>query len=272
MRLFFPDAVKGGAELWTTAKFLSFCSPYIKTLLSSKLPAKRSRSDKSAVSAAFVGAPAAEDSYDSDDETDELFFEHHPHHHEAVEQEYKEINITRTAFSTYRAVLAYLRTGYITFAPLASRCGAEATEYSQATPTRRTQVESAAAENPDIPYLVSPKSTYRLAHLLDLTNLQTLCLMKLSQGGLTVNSAPAELFDETCVLFEPWRQVVVEYIAQHWAKVKETTAWKEIEQKLDADEIPGAMPIMLQLFKAREKYRASFRPRLFFLAAANADC
>lgn len=35
---------------------------------------------------------------------------------------FKQVQITETSFSTYRAALVYLRTGSIKFAPLSSRC------------------------------------------------------------------------------------------------------------------------------------------------------
>ncbi|BGP00252.1 hypothetical protein JCM10021v2_003933 [Rhodotorula toruloides] len=261
VRLFFPDAIK----LWTHSEFLSFCSPYMKTLLSSdfaesvSVPAKRPKTQKAVSLEAAV--PSTSDAYyDSDEETDEVFFSKNVHAlSDEVEHEYKEIKVTKTAFSTYRAVLAYLRTGHIAFAPLTSKCGIEVVDDEEETPSRRAQVELAAGEHPNRPYLVSPKSVYRLAHLLDLQNLQASCITILREGGLTETSAPVELFDETCMLHEPWRNVVVDYIARHWAGVKQTAAWKDVEKKLDADEIPGAMPIMMQLFKAREKFNRTSR-------------
>uniref|UniRef100_A0A0K3CFX8 2,4-dienoyl-CoA reductase [(3E)-enoyl-CoA-producing] n=2 Tax=Rhodotorula toruloides TaxID=5286 RepID=A0A0K3CFX8_RHOTO len=232
----------------------------MKTLLSSdfaesvSVPAKRPKTQKAVSLEAAV--PSTSDAYyDSDEETDEVFFSKNVHAlSDEVEHEYKEIKVTKTAFSTYRAVLAYLRTGHIAFAPLTSKCGIEVVDDEEETPSRRAQVELAAGEHPNRPYLVSPKSVYRLAHLLDLQNLQASCITILREGGLTETSAPVELFDETCMLHEPWRNVVVDYIARHWAGVKQTAAWKDVEKKLDADEIPGAMPIMMQLFKAREKF------------------
>ncbi|PRQ76205.1 hypothetical protein AAT19DRAFT_13227 [Rhodotorula toruloides] len=237
----------------------------MKTLLSSdfaesvSVPAKRPKTQKAVSLEAAV--PSTSDAYyDSDEETDEVFFSKNVHAlSDEVEHEYKEIKVTKTAFSTYRAVLAYLRTGHIAFAPLTSKCGIEVVDDEEETPSRRAQVELAAGEHPNRPYLVSPKSVYRLAHLLDLQNLQASCITILREGGLTETSAPVELFDETCMLHEPWRNVVVDYIARHWAGVKQTAAWKDVEKKLDADEIPGAMPIMMQLFKAREKFNRTSR-------------
>ncbi|BGP71116.1 hypothetical protein NBRC10513v2_004481 [Rhodotorula toruloides] len=169
---------------------------------------------------------------DSDDETDGVYFRRNPvkKSEEDVVIEHKKVTITGTAFSTYRAVLAYIRTGYIAFAPLSSTC-----ETRHALP-------------------VSPKSTYRLAHLLELEDLQRLCLSNV-QETLTPDSAAHELFDEVSVLHEAWRRVVIEYVVANWDAVHATKGWKEVEKRIEEEEVPGAAKIMVQLSRAREKAR-----------------
>ncbi|GAA6052140.1 hypothetical protein NBRC10513_002695 [Rhodotorula toruloides] len=209
--LFFP---RHNGRLWTRSDVLAGLSPYFKTLLSSGF------------------ADSVTDFDDSDDETDGVYFRRNPvkKSEEDVVIEHKKVTITGTAFSTYRAVLAYIRTGYIAFAPLSSTC-----ETRHALP-------------------VSPKSTYRLAHLLELEDLQRLCLSNV-QETLTPDSAAHELFDEVSVLHEAWRRVVIEYVVANWDAVHATKGWKEVEKRIEEEEVPGAAKIMVQLSRAREKAR-----------------
>uniref|UniRef100_A0A0K3CB36 FGENESH: predicted gene_3.415 protein n=1 Tax=Rhodotorula toruloides TaxID=5286 RepID=A0A0K3CB36_RHOTO len=156
-------------RLWTRSDVLAGLSPYFKTLLSN--PVKKSEED--------------------------------------VVIEHKKVTITGTAFSTYRAVLAYIRTGYIAFAPLSSTC----------------------------PTAGSSKDTRK------------------ARETLTPDSAAHELFDEVSVLHEAWRRVVIEYVVANWDAVHATKGWKEVEKRIEEEEVPGAAKIMVQLSRAREKAR-----------------
>ncbi|BGP32903.1 hypothetical protein JCM10296v2_004688 [Rhodotorula toruloides] len=173
VRFFFPQHE---ADLWAESRFLSRSSPYFKTLLSSAfveavpVSSKRPRTRRGSATAAAADA-GAQDFDDSDDETDELYFKANPpsqHERDELLHPYKEIKITKTAFTTYRAVLAYLRIGYIAFAPLSSTCSADADAQK---PTRASRIDAAVSSDPSLPYPVSPKSAFRLAHLLELDEL-----------------------------------------------------------------------------------------------------
>ncbi|CDR41764.1 RHTO0S06e05820g1_1 [Rhodotorula toruloides] len=250
--LFFP---RHNGRLWTRSDVLAGLSPYFKTLLSSgfadsiTVPAKRARTESQASS---VVSATEKDFDDSDDETDGVYFRRNPakKSEEDAVIEHKKVTITGTAFSTYRAVLAYIRTGYIAFAPLSSTCPAAGSSKD----TRKARVKLAAAAKPDMPYPVSPKSTFRLAHLLELEDLQRLCLSNV-QETLTPDSAAHELFDEVSVLHEAWRRVVIEYVVANWDAVHATKGWKEVERRVEEEEVPGAAKIMVQLSRAREKAR-----------------
>ncbi|KAK4331203.1 hypothetical protein RTBOTA2_006672 [Rhodotorula toruloides] len=221
----FPNACDGGAELWSETDFLSGFSSYFESLLFSGFcetvthTKKRPRTRKS-TSAATSQAPAdadAKDFDDSDDETDELYFERCRsilHEHEGdCPLEYKQITITKTAFTTYCAVLGYLRTGYIAFAPLSSACKPLSTTSPR---TRKQQLLDIWDRQPSFP--VSPKSAFRLAHLIDLDDLQELCLANLRKQ-LTVEIAPVELVDNASVCFDEWRKVIIDFIFKNWDKV-----------------------------------------------------
>ncbi|BGP01644.1 hypothetical protein RTBOTA2_005565 [Rhodotorula toruloides] len=189
---------------------------------------------------------------DSDDETDELYFAHHPpqqHSLDVLQLAYKEIKVTKTAFTTYRAVLACLRMGYIAFAPLWSTFFYSTSEQAR---SRRSYIEAIVGRAPPThPYPVSPKSAFRLAHLLELEPLQRLCLANL-KTQLTIECAPYELFSEMAVCYNTWRKVVLDFVIDNWDAVTASTEWKETEGEIKRNEIDGAAPIMLELLERRE--------------------
>ncbi|BGP35635.1 hypothetical protein JCM10296v2_007476 [Rhodotorula toruloides] len=254
VRLFFPDAGDGGAELWSHSDFLDSSAYYFGTLLysgfaetvthSKKRP--RTRANASTKTPPLIADDDQKTELDdSNDETDRVFFEECPtrlHEHEGdCPLEYRQITITKTAFTTYRAVLSYLRTGYIVFAPLSSACKPLSTTSKR---TRKQQLLDIWYRQPSFP--VSPKSAFRLAHLIGFGNLQELCLVNLRKQ-LTVEIAPVELVDNASVCFDEWRKVIIDYIFENWDKVEESDGWKKIQGRIRRDEVPGAAPVMLEL-------------------------
>lgn len=263
VRFVFPNT---DGELWARSDFLVRSSPYFKMLLSSdfaesvSVPSKRARSSKAKNLVAMDLDD--EDVQDSDDETDGLYFnKHSPQSNKGDESQhpYKEIRITKTAFSTYRAVLAYLRTGHIAFAPLDSTFSSNPAADSS---TRLSRIEAAVASDLSRPYPVSPKSTFCLAHLLELDQLQKQCLANLAKQ-LTVDGAPRELFDNTSVRHETWRRVIVTFAAKHWKEIKGSSSWLEMEGKISRDELPSSGSIMLELMKARDQLSGMHQQSLF---------
>lgn len=95
---------------------------------------------------------------DSDDETDAVLPA--PARHPARPPAHV-IRVNDAAFTTYRAVLYYILTSTIAFAPLASR-GQDA----------RNSAISTAIQQTTSPPPVSPRSVYRLADKLDLRSLK----------------------------------------------------------------------------------------------------
>ncbi|KAL7342695.1 hypothetical protein BJY59DRAFT_633313, partial [Rhodotorula toruloides] len=248
VRLFFP---KLEIELWSESSILSRSSSYFKTLFASgfdenKMICSGVHSSISSAASPHVDAHAFED---SDSETDELFIKKHPIRQQSggVRLAHKQVNITSTAFTTYRAVLAYLRTGYIAFAPLSSTFPFERSAFA---PSRISEVTAAVSSNPSLPYPASPKSTFRLAHLLELDDLQKLCLANLAKQ-LTVDCAAVELFSETSVCYDDWRKVVLDFVADNCDAVTASSAWAEVTDKVKRDEIRGSGPIMLELFERK---------------------
>lgn len=186
------------------------------------------------------------DCEDSDEETDRIYFEEplaRLHEHDCdCPLEYKQVTITKSAYTTYRAVLTYLRTGFIPFAPLSSACKPLS---STSTRTRKQRLLEVWYWQ-DRPLPVSPKSVFRLAHLLELEELQELCLANLRRQ-LTVEIAPVELVDDASVCFDEWRKVIIDYIFENWDNVEGSEAWKKMQGRIRRDEVPGAAPVMLEL-------------------------
>ncbi|BGP12339.1 hypothetical protein JCM10213v2_000252 [Rhodosporidiobolus nylandii] len=252
VRLFCPHAHKDGAELWVKGDILSRSSPYLKDLLSSGFAEAQPRRSKRARTSGGAETTAAasqdeKDFDDSDDETDDFLFSKKPpslsQSSEADDISFRQITITQTAFSTYHAVLVYLQTGFIHFAPLSSSFPLS----DPAHPTRRDFLSSKHDEDPSLPLPVSPTSAYRLAHLLQLEDLQKRALEAV-RTSLTVKGAATELFSDTSVAYEDLRKVILEFVKENWAKVKESEGWKQHVEKAERDEVPSS--IVMAVFKA----------------------
>lgn len=70
--------------------------------------------------------------------------------------------------------------------------------------------------------------------------------------SLTPEIAPHELFSDISIKHASWRNTVVDFVVKNWVKVCATDAWKVVQEKVDADEIPGAAPIMMRLLLAKD--------------------
>ncbi|BGP40886.1 hypothetical protein JCM10449v2_004851 [Rhodotorula kratochvilovae] len=257
VRLFFPLVGAKGAELWTSSTLLSSSSPYLETLLESDFAESVSKrikgeQDEAAESVALRETTTTTKNYeDSDDESDALTSRTRaPRVHDpksGPDFPFRQINIVDTAYTTYRAVLLYLQTHHIAFAPLSSVC---APLDPSAPMTRLERLSSSADLDPSAPFPVSPKSAYRLAHLLELSDLEERCLHALRRS-LTVASAPHELFDDASVCFPGWRGVVLKFVLRNWDAVTASESWRSLDERIERDEIRGAGPILREVMKAK---------------------
>ncbi|GAA6043229.1 hypothetical protein JCM8097_008471 [Rhodosporidiobolus ruineniae] len=250
VRLFFPNAHSDGAELWAKADVLTKSSSYFKDLLESDFAEAVPRRSKRARTEGVIevsppnGCSEDKDFDDSDDETDEfLFSKRRPtleQSSEADDVSYRQITATQTAYSTYRAILVYLHTGYIHFAPLRSS--------SSSSSSRRAVLESAHADAPSLPLPISPKSAYRLSHLLGLSTLQKRCL-DVFRSQVSVDNAAAELFSDTSIAYDDLRAIVRKFVKENWEEVKASDGWKECLQRIKAGEASTAAPVLAELLE-----------------------
>ena len=188
---------------------------------------------------------------DSDDETDDFLVERDwsgckTAKHESSDPEYQQIDVRETAYSTMSAVLLYLMTGHIEFAPLRSLLETR----SQGAPgARRALLDKHMAKHPTLPPPFSPKLVYRLAHLLQREELQQLALDALSTS-LTDEGAASELFGPLSIAYTDVLQTILDYVVKNWAKVQATESWKEWRGKVAADEVPRGAAILADLLGA----------------------
>ncbi|GAA6040199.1 hypothetical protein JCM8097_004180 [Rhodosporidiobolus ruineniae] len=132
---------------------------------------------------------------------------------------HKTITITEAAYSTYAAVVFYLSTDSITFSRLRSL---------RSAPSRAS---------PSFPAPVSPKSVYRLAHVLELDHLAALALANYA-AQLSPAVATSELFSPLCRLYPAAGKVVLRYIAdrENRGAVMETEEMRERIRRVEEEE------------------------------------
>ncbi|GAA5826163.1 hypothetical protein JCM11251_007189 [Rhodosporidiobolus azoricus] len=152
---------------------------------------------------------------------------------------HKTIRVVDTAHSTYHAVLVWLQSRYIAFAPLTSSFHVSGTPHDDAGAERAVMVAEFSKDRGDLPPLVSPKSVYRLAHLLDLSELSSLALANLA-SQLTPENAAYELYSDVATSYPDIKATVLDYVVGNWNKVKEAKATKEMEEKGLAGELDAA--------------------------------
>ena len=137
-------------------------------------------------------------------------------------------------------------TGHIEFSPLTSPLE---TRSQDVTGTCRTILDNHILKQLPMPPPVSPKSVYRLAHLLQREELQRLALDAISTN-LTIEGAARELFSPVSIAYAEVKKVLLDYIVKTWDEVQASTSWKQTREKAMAGEIEGAAQITFDLLSA----------------------
>lgn len=154
-----------------------------------------------------------------------------------------------TALTTYEAVLAWLGTGHITLAPLLSSCRTLVFGLDQDKTTRTARarmVNELRAKDPLLPPPASPKSVYRLAHLLSLTELSTLALANFI-AQLTPDGVAWELFSDVAGVYPELRSAALKYAVQDWSVVKTSRGWTEAAEKAKAGTLEHPVGMLMEL-------------------------
>ncbi|CAK9783435.1 hypothetical protein CC85DRAFT_282171 [Cutaneotrichosporon oleaginosum] len=147
------------------------------------------------------------------------------------------------AWSTWWAVLYWLYTDVVYFAPLTSSFGnpkqlEEATSFTELLkPISRREwmqrwlnerrLTHEWGEGPVGPRPVSAKAVYRLADKLDLPALKLRAFQHII-SQLTPYNIPTEVFSRFSTLFDEVRQVELAFFLKHWAEIKKSDAMKNI--------------------------------------------
>lgn len=170
------------------------------------------------------------------------------------QQQIHTVSISSHSFSTYKAVLTWIITKKIVFAPLRLvKADASANDGTSSPAKRRKVSRTSPSDNTQPP--VSAKSVYRLAHLLDLRDLQAEAI-KDFKSKLTVDNVADQLFSSTSASYDEVRAAAAGVTAANWDQVGETEAMKKKVAEIEADEVGRGTPIMLavaQAFAALEK-------------------
>ncbi|GAA5854996.1 hypothetical protein JCM8547_002339 [Rhodosporidiobolus lusitaniae] len=208
-------------------------SPYFETLFSSDFseatatrPSQRGR---------YSADTVTNDYEDSDGETDEAY----------------ETKQAKPACPVRggRSVLIFLTTGYIDFAPLRS---ASLPLNPKATSTRADALTFRSSKSPSLPFAVSPKSVYRLAHFLGLSDLQSLVLAQI-KSSLQVETVAFELFSPTSLAYEEVQKVVFELVVSNLKEVEATESYKSVAEAVERRERPEGAPMLIKLLQVKRR-------------------
>ncbi|GAA6010182.1 hypothetical protein JCM10207_005655 [Rhodosporidiobolus poonsookiae] len=244
--LVFPRSTGNDLRLYTSRGLLSRSSPYFADMFSSDFseakpsrPAKRPR-------------PAAdeEDMDDSDDETDDHYAaKASSSSTDDVPVGYHIVSVAEACYSTYNALLTFLATGFLQFAPLRSTV---LPLNPNAADARQDALLKMGEGRADLPMPPSPKSIYRLADRLQLDELRSIALDQI-KSSLVVDTAALELANPTALRYDEVSQVVVEFVTKNLAAVEKTAAYKTLMDEIERGDKPEAAPVLVKLLKARTR-------------------
>lgn len=183
--------------------------------------------------------------------------------------------IKDVAYATYKAVLYYLYTDVIVFAPFSSSFTVLALQQKQAAtaltqgasesqsslvdnqkapicvdhPTsRREWIQRWQQNHPAEPAPCSAKAVYRLADKLGLLELKERASQHI-QKSLSVENIPYEVFSPFSAMFPDIRRVQVHYFLEHWAEVRASEGMQTVWQQIRRGRHPGfeeIWPVIVQ--------------------------
>lgn len=181
---------------------------------------------------------------DSDDETDQVSLPSAATRTKSIlPPGVKEIVIRSAAYTTYHAVIGFIHSGFITFAPLSS----PSLVVKDPSAARSNVISAAATANTGLPLPASPKSVYKLAHLLELEGIMKLALENF-KSKVTVQSVLFELVTDMSV-YDPVREALVAFAVANWAAVRKTTVGRELTKADVIDGLPNASVAVAALFE-----------------------
>lgn len=237
----FPRPSGAVLELWANSTVLGEASPYLKTLLESDFAegCKRSATAHLASSPHESGINAESCmtlADDSDDEADKAVAQDRKEKTPSSiggDHEYHKLT-PNASYTTYRALLSWLHSGHLPFASFRTSTSAQSTSVDASSPRTLAYHES-LLNTPSLPLATSPKSMYRLAHLIDIPELQTLALAEIKRQLTVENVATSVLFTELALSYGDVKKVALDYAAGYWWRVKVTEGYKEAKARAKED-------------------------------------
>jgi hypothetical protein len=196
----------------------------------------------------------------------------------------RKVNVLDSAYLTFKALLFFLYTDTVEFAPLtssflpaditvandygntsiSSAAGTEtgrgsnkptgnfAKEMAKAHRKRRATIEHYRERNPDKPTPCSAKAMYRLADKLDIPDLKRRAQDHI-QMSLTVHNIVWEVFSGFNTQYPEIRRMETDFLLKHWPQVKRSSAMKSIFLRSSAH--PGlaeVWPHLLEFLEYRQ--------------------
>ncbi|KZT09617.1 uncharacterized protein LAESUDRAFT_756561 [Laetiporus sulphureus 93-53] len=154
--------------------------------------------------------------------------------------ENKDILFKGVAARTWEAVLFYLYSGAITFAPLSSNSTSD---------SRRAFIREHRKANPKHPTPPSCKSAYRIAKKLGLEDLKKRALAHLTTQ-LTLENVLDEFFGAFTVEHEEVRQLEMSHLMKCWGELQNRPALLAKMSDVARGKLPHAGPLMVEFLRA----------------------
>lgn len=184
---------------------------------------------------------------DSDDETDDFTSEQPDPLPVTLNRPFRRIKVDSKAYTTYRAVLCYMQTGVIAFAPLRSTFR-NLPNSSSVDQRRAALLEFRVDTSHPLP--ASPKSIYRLANYLLLPELASLALANI-KSQLTIENIAYEVFGDVAFKHEEVGAIMLEFASKNWKVVGKGRAMKEVKQLANEGKMPYFTEMSSQLLDKR---------------------
>jgi hypothetical protein len=132
------------------------------------------------------------------------------------------VPIRTTAYRTWRALLFYLETGCIFFAPLRSSYPGSSTVESWRSYAHRNRFAYNEI-NGDYPFECSPKSMYALADMIGLEELKAIAFTRI-KASLSRKTILQELSSPFTMKYKEVRSHQLEFLRSRWTSIREETS------------------------------------------------